>query len=401
MWEYELRRIVMKQRSLLDDDQNEHAGLVTSLGVIGSGPTLNKEQKHFNKLIASIDATRRELAQWQAFIPAYQQRFAAEIVPLSARLREKRIAMIMLLDRAMDGKSLNKRQKVKVADILIRDLSDLLAENQEAELVPLYDKYSPVSFEEAQRDEIDFMRAVAADTFGIELDDSVQVSTPEELASLLDEKMHDAEAGHERRRGRKGNQRAKSNAQEALRTQAAQGASKTVREVYRKLASELHPDREPDLEQRARKTVLMQQVNQAYNAGDLLALLELQLSIEQIDLAALANMAQERLAHYNRVLREQSQRLQEELSELKAPFIMVSGGSVPRQFTPDVVLRALDADIREIKLSLRGLDADLVSFRNIDALKASLKHYQVYDSGVDDLDVLDRLFFGQRQGRRR
>ena len=198
----------MKQQSLLDDDSSEPKRTLTTLGVIGSGPTLNKEQRQFNKLIASIEATRRELAQWQAFIPVYQQRWAAEIAPITARLREKRIAMVMLLDRAMDGKSLNKRQKVKVADILLRDLSDLLAENQEAELVLLYDKYSAVNFEETQRDEIDFMRAVAADTFGIELDDSVQVSTPEELASLLDENEgQDFGLSHEdtgRGRGRDG-----------------------------------------------------------------------------------------------------------------------------------------------------------------------------------------------------
>jgi curved DNA-binding protein CbpA len=42
-----------------------------------------------------------------------------------------------------------------------------------------------------------------------------------------------------------------------------------VREVFRKLASELHPDRETDPAEHARKTELMQRVNQAYKAGDL------------------------------------------------------------------------------------------------------------------------------------
>ena len=77
------------------------------------------------------------------------------------------------------------------------------------------------------------------------------------------------------------------------------------------------------------------------------------------------------------------------------------GGRVPRQFTPDVVLRALDADIREMKSSLRRLEADLVSYRNIDALKASLKYYRVDDVEIDELEVLNALFLGQRQGRRR
>jgi len=99
-----------------------------------------------------------------------------------------------------------------------------------------------------------------------------------------------------------------------MREQAAQGASRAMREVFRKLASELHPDREPDPDERVRKTVLMQRVNQAYAAGDLLALLELQLSIEQIDASTLAGIAQDRLAHYNHVLEAQLQSLQDELS---------------------------------------------------------------------------------------
>jgi hypothetical protein len=61
----------------------------------------------------------------------------------------------------------------------------------------------------------------------------------------------------------------------------------SVRDIFRKLTSQLHPDREPDAAERARKTALMQRVNVAYAANDLLALLELQLEVEQIDQAEL------------------------------------------------------------------------------------------------------------------
>ena len=93
-----------------------------------------------------------------------------------------------------------------------------------------------------------------------------------------------------------------------------------MREVFRKLVSELHPDRETDPVEYARKTEAMQRVNQAYKAGDLLALLEMQLRIEQIDPAALAGLAEERLRHYIHVLEEQSRRLRDELAEFVAPF---------------------------------------------------------------------------------
>jgi hypothetical protein len=43
----------------------------------------------------------------------------------------------------------------------------------------------------------------------------------------------------------------------------------------------------------------MQRVNRAYEAQDLLALLELQLQIEQIDESHIANAGEQRLKHYN------------------------------------------------------------------------------------------------------
>ena len=69
---------------------------------------------------------------------------------------------------------------------------------------------------------------------------------------------------------------------------AAQQAGQSVRVIFRKLASALHPDREPDPAERQRKTLLMQQANPAYDRNDLLTLLSMQLDLEQIDAQHLA-----------------------------------------------------------------------------------------------------------------
>src|SRR3546814_14629934 len=66
------------------------------------------------------------------------------------------------------------------------------------------------------------------------------------------------------------------------------------------------PDRESDERQRQAKTALMQRVNQAYAANDLLALLELQLEIEQIDPSHIANAGEARLKHYNKEIGRES-----------------------------------------------------------------------------------------------
>jgi hypothetical protein len=75
--------------------------------------------------------------------------------------------------------------------------------------------------------------------------------------------------------------------------------------VYRQLASALHPDREPDAQQRQRKTTLMQQTNQAYADGDLPALLELEMEARQADMAHRGPVDERRLRHYISLLQDQ------------------------------------------------------------------------------------------------
>jgi hypothetical protein len=170
--------------------------------------------------------------------------------------------------------------------------------------------------------------------------------------------------------------------------------------VYRKLVSELRPDRESDPAEQVRKTTLMQQVNQAYEAGNLLELLELQLSIEQIDANVLAGLAEDRLRHYIHVLEEQSRQLREEIDDLVAPFAMVLDGYGSRKLRPDLVQRAFDADIAEIRRTLRDLEADRACFQDPRQLKHALKHYPIAQPD-DDEWMMPGEMRGSPRGRSR
>jgi curved DNA-binding protein CbpA len=92
-------------------------------------------------------------------------------------------------------------------------------------------------------------------------------------------------------------------------------AHHAVREVYRKLASQLHPDREKDDDERRQKTAMMQRANAAYEKGDLLTLLNLQLECAQLDADALSELPEKRLERYNRALEEQARTLQAQKQE--------------------------------------------------------------------------------------
>ena len=366
----------------------------------GDAAKLSKEQKQFNQLVKKVDNLRRSLGIWHEFVPLYEQQLATKIRPLHVRVRERHMEMARLLDRAIAGPALSKRQRTKAIDLLLWQLSELLDDEEDPALVGLYDKYSTVSFADHAQQGLDVMRSFASDVLGVELDDD-EIDTPAELAAALDEAIRAQRSEQAESAARKRRKSAQAVAQEAQRAQAADGASRAVREIYRKLASELHPDREPDAAERQRKTALMQQVNLAYAASDLLTLLGLQLSIEQIDASALTTLARDRLLHYNLVLKDQVLQLEQELEDIKIHYEVNLGERSSPHLVPTVVSHRLDEEARELKRTLRQLDADLVKLGDIERLKAELKYYRVGQYAEDNFDPFADEMFDDPPPRRR
>lgn len=376
----------MSQFTLFDEDATSQS--LQTVGIVGSVKTLTKAQKQFNKHIATIETLMRDIGQWQAFPPIFAQYVADHLSPLEAQLREKRIAMTWLLDRHLDGKSLSRGQRDKARDVLLNLLGWLIEEQESAELVQLHDKHSDVSFEECGQQDVELMKVLAEEVFGMEFDDTF---SPEELMR----QFHDEASGREEeRRAKRAQQRGRKKkagkvaSQPVAQGTAVQDATRALRDIYRKLVSELHPDREQDPQRQAQLTDLMQQANLAYDKKDLLSLLKLQMQIEQVNPQVLAEIAQERLDSYNHVLREQIKGLQHELLLLKEPFAL---NAVLRNLTPQAVQKAIDADARELRTTLRELEEDLVAFEDVRQLKKWLKDYRI--ETPDDFDIDFDMWF--------
>jgi hypothetical protein len=162
--------------------------------------------------------------------------------------------------------------------------------------------------------------------------------------------------------------------------------------VFRKLVSALHPDREPDAAERQRKNELMQRVNRAYEANDLLTLLGLQLEIAQIDAAHLSSLTAQRLEQYTQILREQLVNLDAEIERAMQPYLRAMGRRGSSSLTPADVDGQLSADIVQMQIVLRKLQEDLVAFRDPERLRKHLAAYELeapdpYDD-LEDLAVL-------------
>jgi hypothetical protein len=364
-------------------------GAVAVLGFPGKATTLSKAQKRFNQLIEKLKGQRDELQRWQAYQRFYRQQQTGTYQPLVARLREQRMAIAQLLDAALDGRELGKRERDKARYLLNQMIAALLEDGAEPMLVRLHDKYSAASLEDLKRERMDALRAAASEALAIDVDAYAGGESPEEFEGWIEEQIRAAHLRAAKGDPEPQRKSGKPSRREAMRDEVAAGGTRAVREAYRKLVSELHPDREANPVEQVRKTELMQQVNQAYKAGDLLALLELQFSIEQIDAAALAGLAEDRLRHYVHVLEEQSRQLRGELAEVIEPFAALLGESPGRRVTTDAVQRLLDRDIRELKTIVRKVEMDVICFRDIRQLKQSLGEYHVEPLDDDELDMPD------------
>jgi hypothetical protein len=372
---------------------------------------LSKAQKLFNRLIKKIDEERKRLAARQAMIPRYQKKYAAELEPLARSYDALRLDMVRLLDKAHGDKLFGKRDKAKISDIICTMAGDLIVENDSDELKKIYNKHSGCDFDTEVEAESASMKSIMEGLFGVDLGDDFDLRSPEKIMAQLDEKMHhkltQEEQGrqHFSERPAPRKKTAKALAKEAREQEEAQNVSQSIRDVYRKLASALHPDREPDLSERNRKTALMQRVNVAYGNNDLLTLLELQLEVEQIDQSAMNTLSEDRLKYYNKILSEQADELQQEVSAVAFSFGMRFDLPPVDLSSPDAALRNLEYDIEDIQQDIAGIKDDLISFQDVKNIKAWLRAYRRTPKSLFEEDPfesmdIERFFKASRQAAR-
>ena len=283
---------------------------------------LSTAQKQFNSLVKKIDSKKKLLREWQDTLPVYQQQHDSEYLPLVATINQHKWQFAVLLDQHYGNPLFKKTDKGKLKHLIVSVCESLFDGSDETEqLKTIFNRYSDDDYDTLLKnthEDIEMvMKGFAKELFDIEVDHDVDLSSPEAFQAHIKEKLDQRQAQQAAdAESVKPRKKTKRQLEKELRLQEEEAlASKSIQEVYRKLVAVLHPDREPDEQERQRKTELMQKVNNAYDKKDLLKLLELQLEIEQIDLAHLGAIADTRLKHFNKILKEQPEKVDEESEE--------------------------------------------------------------------------------------
>ncbi len=358
---------------------------------------LSAQQKQFNSLTKKIDLQKQRLIDWQETVPLYQQKMIESYEPLQEAFSQHKLAWVQLLDRHYDLSLFKKTDKVKIRQMICEVSEHLIADHQMDELKPLFNKYSEEDYDSLNEDResfmADMMKDLAKDMFDVDLDDDLDMSSPEMFQAHLHEKILEREEAQAQHRAGTARKKTKKQLEKEARLQEEEDmASKSVREVYRKLVAVLHPDREPDPEEQKRKTELMQRVNTAYGKKDLLLLLALQLEIEQINPAELSLIADNRLKYFNKILKEQLAELEQETNQIEQMFKINLNMPLFQRLTPKQMMAMLAKDIKDLEIDILDIKREIKTFQNPASFKAWLKSYQIprsEDSFYEDMMPFD------------
>jgi hypothetical protein len=350
--------------------------------------SLSRGQKAFNTLIKQIEKRRARLRAWESVTPTFQKQYVDELLPLERQSTDLQVKMVYRLDGAFDQKGLTKTERRTISELIAEFAGDLIEESDDAQLKVIYNKHSQSDYDSEAAAELEDMKLVLESMLGVELGDDIDMSSPDEVLQRAHARMQEQQAqeaaANQAREARRAKRKKSAKQLAAQAKQEAEQAelSQSIREVYRKLASALHPDREADPQERERKTALMQRANQAYGKNDLLKLLELQLELEHIDQHAINDISEDRLKHYNKILREQLGELDQEILHVEAGFRHAYGIPPFAHVSPETVLHNLANDIAGLRQGIRGLEVDLLVLEDVKQLKGWLKHLKRQQAAI-------------------
>jgi hypothetical protein len=344
----------------------------------------------FNRQIKQIEKLRDRIAAWETASVAYREKYLRELAPLHERATELSVQLVHALHRASGQPGLTATQRRKLSGAVVELALQILDERDDAAIKAIYNEHNPIDYDSEEAAHADQVKSFLEDMFDLDLGEADENDSVDELFARAKAQFRERQEAEQRADEAPHAKRRKTARQveRETRLQAdAQRVSQSVREIYRKLVRELHPDRETDPQERARKTELMQRINQAYDKRNLLQLLELQLELEHIDEQYLAGLDPERLRHFNAVLKEQILELKRELDTIELRFCEQFDRPPFEVLDPRTVLRELDYEILHTGRMNQALAADVALVADVKGVKAWLKRLRRSARHEDDLGV--------------
>lgn len=332
---------------------------------------LSPAARAFNLQLTRVDKLKVQLDELDALGQAHRVELHRWVTPLQQRQRERMRELALGLAGSLQGKALSRLQQEKATKLLCT-LAQALAEEGDAHMAALHDRHSRQTLAQKKQAAADALRERLEAVLGEPLAGSDEALSMDELLR----------AGMARLRGSRDEQQAQRQAKAKARkarqksgvkqdeAQAQEADAETqLRTLFRQLASALHPDREPDAQERLRKTALMSEANAAYGRKDLVTLMQIQLSAELADPAAVSRLAEDKLAALTLLLKQQVAGLERERAARQGQLAGEFGLPAGQVANPNTLKQHLLALVDALESAVAQLESDLEQLGEPAALK--------------------------------
>lgn len=332
-------------------------------------PILTPAQHTFKRLIEEIEKIEHRQQELGGLLDTFRSLFAVKLHPLQDERDMIHRALVLFLDAQLLRDGWSEFDRSTMRQVLCKMAELLFGGKYHDEMEALFDRHSEVSLADRTAEQ---KRELAEDleaAFGVDMKSAAESGqTPEEmLREALRQREADEAAGAEVDGAAVARAAMKRNARKSARVREeekqALDAGNLLKQIYRKLTSALHPDRETDHAERLRKTALMTEVNKAYADGNLLRLLHLQWEALKIDARAAGAMADDKLKVINQTLVQQRDELKVECRELETmireKFHLPPTGAL----TTASLQKALKSQAANARIGNGNLRHDLTSIR--------------------------------------
>lgn len=360
------------------------------------GRPLDRRQKTFNRLIAAVEKLRTRLDVETRRFDETLIFHAEHIAPRLRRMVDLRTQLVRALQPYLNDRRLKPPDR-RALRAMVTEQLDNVVENQgvlDDDLQALFERLHGTSLDDLERAQMDDARRSMEIMFadmGIDVDlshfhagmsEEELAAQSEDMLEKLRAQLDDAERGgpHDGRRRsvKKKTKRAMAAEERARRSEDLQKTGLTS--IYRQLAKVLHPDLEPDPDERQRKGAVMQELTAAHAAGDLHTLLRLELEWIRHEGDDSARLTDEKLDGYNELLGVQVAELDAAINML--PFNPRYAPLVSDAGPYGVILRRADAAEAEYLEGLAdGLTASLARLDTADAIREVREIIRTYKRG--------------------
>ena len=324
------------------------------LSVQQESQNLSPQQKKLNRLIEQIEQQKIQLAAWQKAQAEIQQQARKTLVPIYTELHDILFQQLEQLWGSLQGYEFSKADIAQLDNkiqnlVAILKSSQLLSEQQKLKVVQIdhfYQQHTEHNQAKKNKKKAAIERHDPTETYDQHLN-------YEQAEVDLDGYEYDTQLYEVER------EQHRLNRQKQKREQAQKMAEQSLKTVYLKIASIIHPDREQDESKKVEKTELLQQANTAYEQQDLFYLLKLQIQVEQNRGTKHKGLTADQIKFYKLALDAQSQALKKQIQELINSLVWSNKAKIAVQNSKGQLnitdlYKQIDADVSAVKQQLKA-----------------------------------------------